>query len=650
MGTNGTILFNDGLGWNPQASGTTDVLMAVTSPDADHAWAVGQDGLILFDGGTGWAPEASGVSTWLYGACALDAAHAWAVGQDGVILFNDGTGWAPQASGTTEWLYGVCATTPDDAWAVGANGTVLRYDGAAWAPQDSGIYDGRNLYGVSALDAAHAWAVGDEGLMLYYDGLAWSEQPTGVPGFLWGVFALDAGHVWAVGDRGVIIAGAAPDPARWYLAEGCTQGGMETFVLVQNPNPVDVTVDLTLQTSSGEQKPAGLQGRVIPAGTRSTFPLHDYLQEWDVSTLVIPTGGEVICERAMYGDGRAWAHDSVGVTAPADEWFLAEGCTQGGMETFVLVQNPGAADAVVDLTCQTGEGEVAPPLLQGQVIPAGSRRSFKLNDYLVAWDVSTRVSASEGEVICERAMYGNDRTWAHDSIGASAPAAEWYLAEGCTEGGMETFVLVQNPGGAPVTVDLTLQTSTGEQSPAGLQGQVIPAGSRRSFKLNDHVADWDVSTRVSRDRRRGRLRARHVRGQPHLGPRLRRRHRRGRGLVPGGRLHAGRHGDLGAGAEPRLNRRHRRPHPADLHGRAEPRRPAGPGHTGRLPPLLQAERPRRRLERLHPGQRDRRRGRLRARHVRGQPHLGPRLRRLHPVNRYLGQRLGRRRIIRTLLD
>ncbi len=426
---------------------------------------------------------------------APDAAHAWVVGTNGTILFNDGTGWAPQDSGTTEWLRGISAFDANHAWVVGDNGIILFNDGTGWAPQDSGTT--LNISEVSALDANHVWAVGDEGLVLYYDGLSWSEQPSGVSGSLWNVFAYDAGHVWAVGDNGVIISTAAPDPARWYLAEGCTQGGMETFILVQNPNPFNVTVDLTLQTSTGEQKPAGLQGQVIPAGSRRTFPLHDYLYDWDVSTLVTPTGGEVICERAMYGGGRAWAHDSVGVTAPAADWFLAEGCTQGGMETFILVQNPGAEPVTVDLTCQTGEGTVAPPLLQDQVIPAGSRRSFKLNDYLVAWDVSTLVSADEGEVICERAVYGNGRAWAHDSVGATAPAAEWYLAEGCTEGGMETWVLVQNPWASPVTVDLTLQTSTGEQKPAGLQGQAIPAGSRRSFKLNDFVTDWDVSTRVS---------------------------------------------------------------------------------------------------------------------------------------------------------
>jgi hypothetical protein len=98
----------------------------------------------------------------------------------------------------------------------------------------------------------------------------------------------------------------------WYLAEGCTEGGMETWVLVQNPGTTDATVGLTLMTGAGEQKPDGLQGQVIPAETRRSFNLGEHVRDWNVSTMVTSTGGKVVCERAVYGNGRQWAHDSVG--------------------------------------------------------------------------------------------------------------------------------------------------------------------------------------------------------------------------------------------------------------------------------------------------------------------------------------------------
>jgi hypothetical protein len=178
-----------------------------------------------------------------------------------------------------------------------------------------------------------------------------------------------------------------------------------------------VTVDLTFMTSAGQQ--AGPQDFPIAAYSRHSFNLGSYVTDWDVSCKVEATGGQVICERAMYGNARTWAHDSIGVTEPSSTWYLAEGCTQGGMETWVLVQNPGTTQVTVDLTFMTSAGQQAGP--QGFPIPAHSRHSFNLSDYVTDWDVSCKVEATGGQVICERAMYGAGRTWAHDSVGYPSP-------------------------------------------------------------------------------------------------------------------------------------------------------------------------------------------------------------------------------------
>ena len=101
----------------------------------------------------------------------------------------------------------------------------------------------------------------------------------------------------------------------WYLAEGSTAGGMQTYVLVQNPNPDPVTVDLTLMTDQGEKVIPELQNQTIAkTDSRRTFPLHAYITTYDVSTKVEATGGVVICERAMYSGDWIWGHDSVGFT------------------------------------------------------------------------------------------------------------------------------------------------------------------------------------------------------------------------------------------------------------------------------------------------------------------------------------------------
>jgi subtilisin family serine protease len=206
---------------------------------------------------------------------------------------------------------------------------------------------------------------------------------------------------------------APPPMTTWYLAEGATAGGFETWVLVQNPGDAAVDIDMRLQTESGEVP--GPRD-TIPARTRRSYNLEKYVNTYNVSTKVTSSGGGVVCERAMYGGNRAWGHDSIGVTSPATTWYLAEGATAGGFETWVLVQNPGDAAASVGLTYMTPGGTVPGPHLD---IPANTRFSVNVSDLVPNdYNVST-VVISDRPVVAERAMYWGGRTGGSDSIGCA---------------------------------------------------------------------------------------------------------------------------------------------------------------------------------------------------------------------------------------
>ena len=104
-----------------------------------------------------------------------------------------------------------------------------------------------------------------------------------------------------------------------------------------------------------------------------------------------------------------------GIDPAMRTWYLAEGSTAGGMETFILVQNPGDSEAEVNLTFITESGPQAGP---SAVLPPGTRFTWRANDYITSYNVATTVS-SDQPVVVERSMYGDNRTWAHDSIGYS---------------------------------------------------------------------------------------------------------------------------------------------------------------------------------------------------------------------------------------
>jgi hypothetical protein len=85
---------------------------------------------------------------------------------------------------------------------------------------------------------------------------------------------------------------------------------------VQNPGTAAVTVNLKLQTDTGEQAPTALQNITIPAGGRVSFPIHAFVQSYNVSTYVECTDGLVIAERAVYWNQMIEGTCSIGVPGP----------------------------------------------------------------------------------------------------------------------------------------------------------------------------------------------------------------------------------------------------------------------------------------------------------------------------------------------
>jgi hypothetical protein len=222
----------------------------------------------------------------------------------------------------------------------------------------------------------------------------------------------------------------------------------------------------------------------------------------DLDGAARPAGGGIDMGCYEYGSvkpspssaTRTWGHDSIGVTAPAKTWYLAEGSTAGGFETWVLLQNPGAADANAKITYMTASGPRAGPSVR---LPRASRATVNVAATVPEQpDVSTSVTCDR-PIVVERATYWGNRTGAHESIGVTAPAKAWYLAEGSTGGDFETWVLVQNPGAAEAHVAVGYLTGGGRAAGPSF---TLPPGHRKSVNVADMVpGDWSVSELVTSD-------------------------------------------------------------------------------------------------------------------------------------------------------
>ena len=289
------------------------------------------------------------------------------------------------------------------------------------------------------------------------------------------------------------------ESSTWYLAEGSTAWGFSTNVTIQNPNPSEVTAEITYMRAGRANV---VDTKKIPAASQCTITsdrLLKLLGEADFSTMVRCTDKKPIAvDRTMtwysgYGNGSA-EHSSIGVTAPAKKWYLPEGSSAWGFETFLCVQNPNAAPASVDVTYMLEGGT---PVKVNHPVGPGTRATFNMAEDLAGAERDASILVeSDMPVIPERAMYKGNRREGHESIGTIEPAKDYYLAEGSTGGGFETFVLVQNPNGFEQNVTLTFMRQDGKQTVFAVP---VGANARRTVKVSDvpDMRERDFSTKVT---------------------------------------------------------------------------------------------------------------------------------------------------------
>ena len=283
----------------------------------------------------------------------------------------------------------------------------------------------------------------------------------------------------------------------WHLAEGSTDWGYSTFVLVQNPDEDENSVALRFMRSDGHNYTCKY---TLEPHSRFTLDVSEVpgFEEADFSVKV-EAERPVVVERAMYwddGNGCSGGHDSPGVAEPSRCWYLAEGYTGSGFDTFVLVENPNPQNALVTMEYMLPDGELVTN--QYSLLPY-SRRTVHLNEVagLEDTDVSVRVNADR-PVVVERSMYfdyfGIEE--GSNSTATTSTGGTWYVAEGYTGEGFDTYILLMNPGEVDAGTTLRFLLPGGGVKKVSV---AVPAHSRRTVKVNDiaGMEGLEFSTLVS---------------------------------------------------------------------------------------------------------------------------------------------------------
>jgi hypothetical protein len=156
----------------------------------------------------------------------------------------------------------------------------------------------------------------------------------------------------------------------------------------------------------------------MPANSRKTIRVNDVLPSKDLSTQV-HSDQPIIAERAMYwdkGTGEA-CHDSIGMAEPHTTFYLPDGQTSDGRETWTLVQNPNDTDVSVEISYLTSSGTGNQTFTD--TIPASSRKTYNMADKGINGRAAIMVASMTAgkKIMVERAMYWNSRGAGTDTIG-----------------------------------------------------------------------------------------------------------------------------------------------------------------------------------------------------------------------------------------
>lgn len=254
---------------------------------------------------------------------------------------------------------------------------------------------------------------------------------------------------WDATRYGAHTEKATDGPAKtWFFAEG-SQGFFDTYVLLANPGPIANTATVTFLLESGE--PVVKSFQVAPT-SRFTVAANATPEIVGRSFGIVVSFTEPgVAERAMYFGARLFdaGHESAGVNAPSVSWFLAEGATGSFFTTFVLLANPGTADATATVTFLPDSGAA---VTRTKTVLAGQRVTLNIaaeDASLASGAIATAVQSTQ-PILVERAQYWPstpDRWYeAHNAFGSTAVGTKWGLAEGRVGGpeGYQTFILLAN--------------------------------------------------------------------------------------------------------------------------------------------------------------------------------------------------------------
>jgi len=165
-------------------------------------------------------------------------------------------------------------------------------------------------------------------------------------------------------------------------------------------------------------------------------------------------------------------------TQTSTHWYFAAGSTPRGVEQWLVIDNPYASDAKVDVTLRTNSGVLRPDSIQSLDISRRSRAVIPVHDLAVRKDrVAVEVAASLGSVVAAQTIVDTATAGTPGvalSMGSPVAGNDWTFAGATAEPKSSAIVAIANIGSDDAHVDVQATAQTSKQALASASVTLAP--------------------------------------------------------------------------------------------------------------------------------------------------------------------------------
>ncbi len=176
-------------------------------------------------------------------------------------------------------------------------------------------------------------------------------------------------------------------------------------------------------------------------------------------------GGRVVVEEGI--EGRV-LETTPCASETSTHWYFAAGSTPRGVQQWLVLDNPYASDAKVDVTLRTSSGVLRPGTLQGLDVARRSREVVSIHDVAVRQDrVAVAVDTEVGAVVAAQTIVYTPTAGTPGvalSLGAPTTATDWTFAGATARPGATALVAIANVGNDDAQVDVQATAESTKQA------------------------------------------------------------------------------------------------------------------------------------------------------------------------------------------